>query len=449
MKRLLAWKGILAVNTTNRIARAIVHAPILWGCLAALAFYVPLHTGHWQNAFALRYFAGHPIEHVATTLFFIGLAALAIKSAGLAGQFKTLSNPLLDAIPAGGQPVEHCEVLLQRVATQPLSVQDGYLLRRLHEALEYVGRKREATTLDDELRYLSELDVSRMHNSYALVRIIIWAIPILGLLGTVIGITAAVANLSSGSLESSIGEVTAGLGVAFDHTGLALALSIALMFSQYFVERYETRLVAAVDARVAAELVGRFESTAPVTGDPQTGVVRRMAEAVVAATEKLVQRQAELWQATVSAAHQQWSQLSSATGQQLEAALKGALAHSLKEHAAILAAGEQTAAEQNHRNWGQVEQALLQNAEAVTLQQRELVRQGEVLSEVVQASGQIARLETELNRNLSALAGAKHFEETVLSLSAAIQLLGARLGQAPGESHRVDLHSKLRTGQAA
>ena len=97
--------------------------------------------------------------------------------------------------------------------------------------------------------------------AYSMVRIIIWAIPILGLLGTVIGITIAVANLNPETLEESMTKVTHGLGVAFDHTATALSLTMLLMFAKAGVERVEDSLLARVDERVSHELVGRFQRT--------------------------------------------------------------------------------------------------------------------------------------------------------------------------------------------
>ena len=61
----------------------------------------------------------------------------------------------------------------------------------------------------------------------------------------------------------------------------------------------------------------------------------------------------------------------------------------------------------------------------------ELARQAAVLQRAVEAAGEVARLEDSLNRNLSALAGAKHFEQTVMSLAAAVNLLSARLAESP------------------
>jgi len=426
----------------------VAHSPLLWGCAASFAFYAPLHSGKWNSPFLMRYFAGHVVEHVATTLFFVGLAALLIKALDVAAQNKLLSSNLLDASPSGGQPVEHSQALIERLARQPAGLQDAYLIRRLREALEYVHRKRSAETLDEELRSLADVDVARMHATYALVRIIVWAIPILGLLGTVIGITAAVANLSPQLLESSITKVTAGLGVAFDHTALALGLSMGLMFSQFLVERYETLLLSAVDARASAELVGRF-----ATGSARAGTdgasLRQIADALIRTMQLLVERQTELWQATIDKAHGRWSELSGATGKQLETALSSALGQSLELHAARVVQSEQVMAEQNRRQWAEVQNALVHNAQSLTAHQRELARQGEVMLQVLQATGDITRLETELNRNLEALAGSRNFEQTVMSLAAAIHLLNGRLGALPADAPKVELGTSRTRGKAA
>jgi hypothetical protein len=160
---------------------------------------------------------------------------------------------------------------------------------------------------------------------------------------------------------------------------------------------------------------------------------------VTKSTEQVVERQAELWKASFVETQNQWCEWSASAVSQL----RESLAATMQEHAATLAAAARVTTEQNAAKWHEVQQALLQNAEAVTLQQRELVKQSEVLTEVVAATGQIEKLEAELNRNLNSLAGAKNFEQTVLSLGAAIQLLNAKLGamQAP-EIPTVKLRAK-------
>ena len=408
-----------------------------------------------------------------------------------------------------------------------------------------------------------------MQTSYVLVRIIIWAIPILGFLGTVIGITLAIAQLSPEALEDSLTAVTDGLGVAFDTTALALSLSIILMFAKFFIEQFESRLLGQVDDRVNAELVGRFQQYGG-TNDPQLATVHRAADAVKDAAAGLIELQAKTWRETMEKANEHWTSLTSAAGEVVEQALSEAISESIdrhaaaleeglanhvtkaieqntaavagaterhaavlaesaeqqttllqqcilemgtelaqsveshgatvdgaterhvtaltesseqqttalrhclleigtelaqsveshgaavadgtdqvttamtdsmKEHAQVISAslaehreavlgGEQTLAEENRRHLSEVNLAIVESAAATVEQQEQLVRQAEVLLKVVDATGQVTRLEESLNENLAALAGSHNFEEMVTSLAAAIQLLSTRLGHS-------------------
>ena len=67
--------------------------------------------------------------------------------------------------------------------------------RRLQTALEFIRRNGDADGLDDELKYAAELDDSEKHDRYGFARIMIWAIPMLGFLGTVLGISEALGGL--------------------------------------------------------------------------------------------------------------------------------------------------------------------------------------------------------------------------------------------------------------
>ena len=70
------------------------------------------------------------------------------------------------------------------------------------------------------------------------------------------------------------------MGLKFDTTALALAMSMVLMFVHFFVDRAEMRLAGKVDRRVEEDLTGRFQQL-PGGGDGQLTAVRRMAETMV------------------------------------------------------------------------------------------------------------------------------------------------------------------------
>jgi hypothetical protein len=306
-------------------------------------------------------------------------------------------------------------------------------------------------------------------------------------------------------------KVTHGLGVAFDHTATALALTMVLMFAKSGVERMQDRLLASVDARMSEEMVGRFQQDRGES-DPNVAVIRAMSEQVVEAVEALAARQADVWQSSIDATHQQWAAVNTATGKLVRDSLSASIRDNLQQHAKavgdsaiayvdrmsasavqhattldrtaqetvgrlregmeklaellvealhrhgeVLTAGERDLAEANRQHLSEIEAALgksmvvaaerqenlvrqsenllkemqialVESAGAAVRQQNELVRQGDVLLKVVNATGQIKKLESALNHNLAAVQRVHNFDEMALNLSAAIQLLCARLG---------------------
>jgi biopolymer transport protein ExbB/TolQ len=418
--------------------------------MGCLIFYALVEAGTLANPLLERYFTQHPVEYVATAMFFIGMAALAIKAVDVAGQYQGVSRPLLPTIPAGGQPLEDCGPLADQLERLPKTQRSGYRVCRLRDALEYVRRSGSSAGLDDQLKYLADQDAGRAHASYGLVRMFIWAIPILGFLGTVIGIAKAMGNLAPQDLENSLHGVMAGLTIAFDTTTLALGLCIVLFFAQFMTDRVENTLLAQVDRRVEEEMTGRFEQV-PDGPDGQLAAIRGMAEVVMGTSERLVERQAELWQKSIDAAQHRWTVSAQTAGEQLRASLTDALAKSLQAHARELAAAEQHAAEQSRRHWERMQHALVENTETVATLQEVVVGKAEVLGRAVDATDHVASLQDSLNHNLQALAGARNFEKTVMSLAAVIHLLNARLGELPGGTSEVRLETNddEPSGQAA
>jgi hypothetical protein len=411
---------------SNFYTRAILGSPILWGLLASVGFYALIRGGTLDFPMVQRYFAHHPVEYMETVMFMIGMAALVLKLIDVATQYVGLSQSPLGALPEGAWGIDQCPALLARLDKLSGRRQAEYYPGRLRTALAHVHVRGSAESLDNELKYLSDMDALRAHSRYGLFRLIVWAIPIMGFLGTVIGITMALNSMDLRSADQSMMQVLNGLGLKFDTTALALALSMVLMFVHFLTERLENNLLQRVDEQVEHDLAGRF-LCAPAGGDGQLIAVRRMADTVIHAVERLVARQAELWQASMETAASRWTQMADSAAEQMHATLSKSLGESLKIHAQQLAAAEHTVTERNRQQWDKLLQSQLQSTQATAALQTALGRQAEVLERAVAAAGEVSRLEDALNRNLTTLAGAKHFEQTVMSLAAAIQLLSARL----------------------
>ncbi len=429
------------VSHLQRWIEAVARSAILWGLAASGVFYALLHAGLLGRAFLPRYCAGHPVAYLETTMFFVALASLVLKSIDLFNQSLSLGeSPLGNARET--EPAEVAQAMLRRLDRLPPRRAREYYIQRLRAALDYVAVRGSADGLDDELKYLADLEVARVHASYGLFRVVLWAIPILGFLGTVIGITMALNGVDLQAPDQSMVHVLTGLGLKFDTTALALTLSMILMFAHFLVDRNETALLERVDNQVGREL-GTLFPYGP-SFDGQTAAVRRMAEAVIRSAEQLVERQTELWQEAMEAANERWTRLA----EEASVSLQTALADSLQSHARELAAAEQAFAEKSRQQWAALQQTLSAGFEALTAAQEALARRVEVLDRATDATTQVARLEETLNRNLAALAGANHFEETVMSLAAAIHLLTARLTETPVASV-VQLESPRPVKQAA
>ena len=71
------------------------------------------------------------------------------------------------------------------------------------------------------------------------------------------------------------------------------------------------------------------------------------------------------------------------------------------------------------------------------------------MTQVLHATGDVLKLEQALNDNLRALSGARHFEDTVMSLSAAIHLLNSRMSELAFGPGPIDLVKNARQGRAA
>jgi len=426
--------------------------PLLLGAALCSVFYVLVYRGPLNLPAVHRYFASHPVLIIETGLFFVGLAALGLKAVDVLLQYWALNVVRLEEPPAAGQRIDDVSSLIQQLDQQSSSVRQSYLGRRVREVLQAIQRKGSAEGLDEDLKYMSDLDAARQQDSYGLVRIVIWATPMLGFLGTVVGITHALGDLDPQELATNIQKamegLLSGLYVAFDTTALALTLSMVLMFIQFLLDRVETQALSLVDTQANEMLVGRFQEVG-AGRDPYLASVERMSGRVLQASEDLVRRQAEIWERTIQAADERWSQLVLSSGSQVQSALQGALEHSLQNHAAELAKVERDAGERAARRWEQLQIALSENARIMRGQQEEMVRQAELMAQVVKATGEVLGLEQALNENLRALSGAKNFEDTVMSLSAAIHLLNARLGKSPDVTPHVELKKTATKGRAA
>lgn len=370
-----------------------------------------LHQPMFEDTLVQRY-VHHPIEQIEIGVFCCALAALVAKALGCLRQRRAVRAGMLPAWDGVSVPPAAAQPLLAQLSSHSPKLQQTWLGRRCHAVLDYLCRRNSAAGLDDHVRTLADNDAMALESSYSFLRFLVWSVPILGFLGTVIGITDAIAGVSPDQLEHDMSGVTSGLATAFDTTGLALMLTMLTMLVTFVVERFEQRALQSVDAYVDVQLFHRFSR-------PENAHAP-----VLYAVQELVERQADIWAASLGqvekrqALHEQKQQ--DRFTQTLQTVLDEQMTRWSK------AAEARTA--ETLKPLARLAAAIQQQTLALRPQAESMSRLAGLLSELQQSEGQLARLQNLLQHNLAALSAAGSFEEAVHSLNAAVHLLSARAG---------------------
>ena len=224
--------------------------------------------------------------------------------------------------------------------------------------------------------------------------------PILGFLGTVIGITAAIENLDPATLDTSFKLVASGLGVAFGTTALSLSLSLVLVFFSAFVEKAQKSVLADVET-LALDLVTNFFPEEEQAASPLVEAESAAASRILEQTEALLARHVSLWESNLGELRTSWGETLLRHQSELESSLSTAVSQTLAGCRDSLS--HQTSAQK----------VLAESLDQLSVSQRQLAETQHAI---------IDRLE---NDNSTA-----SLDETLHTLSAAVHLLTSRVSSS-------------------
>jgi biopolymer transport protein ExbB/TolQ len=104
----------------------------------------------------------------------------------------------------------------------------------------------------------SEIHFRNSDSEQSIIRYIAWAIPSVGFVGTVIGISSSMSVASSAVSAAGIEKVTSLLNIAFDTTLVSLVLSLVLMYMYHNMQERNEKLHAKIESYVLDNLVNRI-----------------------------------------------------------------------------------------------------------------------------------------------------------------------------------------------
>ena len=222
------------------------------------------------------------VNYAETFLFFWGIVILFMKWKKIQHQSQAT---LLNLFPSHiGEEIKSSNVgaFIDNIYSVPLTMRDSIIVNRLRKALELFESRVDNGEVTSFLGTQSDLDANRSMGSYSLIKVFLWAIPILGFIGTVMGLSVAVGSLAMGdtadpeALKASINSLTGGLGVAFDTTLLGLILSILLSFPLAAVQKREDETLTIIDAFCTEKLLPKLNDSR----HPGTDALLEQAESI-------------------------------------------------------------------------------------------------------------------------------------------------------------------------
>jgi len=244
------------------------NASLLWTSLIGLGatvmfylFLLPLPSMYFRDLFYERGW----VTVAEAFLMFWSVAILVLKWFKLRRQRESM---LFDLLPEGISrdiTVENVEQFASTIRDLPVNPNASFLVQRVLRGLEHFTVRRSASEVSTVLASQSELDSHSVGSSYALLNVFIWAIPILGFIGTVMGLGTAVGSLGVQDtkdiegIKESLGAITGGLGVAFDTTLVALMMSLMLKFPASSLQKAEEDLLNWVDEYCNENLLKRLK----------------------------------------------------------------------------------------------------------------------------------------------------------------------------------------------
>lgn len=222
----------------------------------------------------MQYLASLFYRHFAVallnTLFFTwAMAIIFLKHRIIRHQKAAL---LLDVLPSHlGTKIHAGNVaaFLDHVYAIPVRLRDSLMVNRIRKALELYEIRQNVGDVREMMISQSEIDSARISGSYTLLRAFLWAIPLLGFIGTVVGLSHAIGGMSFANVEdvgkiiSAINNVTSGLGTAFDATLLGLVLALTLNFPLNTLAKQEDNNLQTIDAFCNEVLLPRLQDSTP------------------------------------------------------------------------------------------------------------------------------------------------------------------------------------------
>jgi len=242
------------------------------------------------------------VQYAETFLAAWTLGILILKSMLIRTQTQALS---LDTVPSSISPeinMYNVADFYDHVNALPQKFANTLLVRRMRKGLEYFYVRESNSEVASMMSSQSDIDANSIGGSYSLAKVYMWAIPILGFIGTVLGIGSAIGSFAESLAQSSDPEammgglqtVLGGMGTAFDTTFLALVLSIMLMIPLSSIQAAEEDILNQVDESCNDHLIKRLNDGGAGAQLSDASAIRELGQVLETSNSKIVGKFADI-----------------------------------------------------------------------------------------------------------------------------------------------------------
>lgn len=243
---------------------------LLSGLLAIFltaAFYGLLSTPWLRGSAVEAIFTQRgPTQYATALLFFWCIVILAIKWFKLGFQQRALDLRVMPEEAGFVLSTTTVDQVLNRIHESVDDPRHFILFNRLLVALANLRNLGNVGDVDEILRSQASQDEAAMDTSYALLQGFVWAIPVLGFIGTVLGLSEAIGQFSGvlgaskdvGQISAALKGVTAGLATAFDTTLVALLAALIVQLLMTVIRKNEEEFLDSAMDYGLKNVVGRL-----------------------------------------------------------------------------------------------------------------------------------------------------------------------------------------------
>jgi biopolymer transport protein ExbB/TolQ len=244
----------------------------LIGILLAVALYAALSaTPLAETAFGLIFLERGPTQHAVVVLFCWSLVILIFKWLKLGLQRRALDVKVSPDEPGFVISPSTVDEVLRHVHEIADDPRNFMVLNRVEVALSNLRNLGRVGDVEEILRAQASQDESQVETSYALIQGFVWAIPVLGFIGTVLGLSQAIGSFTAvlgssddvSAITGALGKVTAGLATAFDTTLVALVAALIVQLLMVMIKKSEEEFLDEAIEYGIRNIVGRLRIESP------------------------------------------------------------------------------------------------------------------------------------------------------------------------------------------